>query len=207
MIKPESLWGLFKSCKDSKWLGDVCRALGRQDVELDYGQEQMVNTIMQDSGWMDERVEAQRERWRDRQRKMRDKRDMSHVTLCHGDKVSSRDVTLHPSIHPSNISPNGENITRVRESDGRPIHVPTDEEARAMAKQVSVPVLYLPKFFEEMKNHGWGYLNRGGLLVMLNRRNFKAVLRSFYDQAQKKAAAAPTGTVLKQEGYDDKLGL
>ena len=126
MIKPATLWGLFKSCKDSEWLGDICRALGRQDVELDYGQEQMVNTIMQDSGWMDERVEEQRERWRDRQRKMRDKRDMSHVTLCHGDKVSSRDVTLHPSVRPS-IHPNNKLVhtepipiartrTRVKES-------------------------------------------------------------------------------------------
>ena len=92
MIKPETLWGLFKNCPDSKWLGDICRALGRQDVGLTFDQAQVVRLIQQDSEWLDERIEGQRERWAERQRKKRG-RDNENVTECHGDNRDKGDVT------------------------------------------------------------------------------------------------------------------
>ena len=61
MIKPATLWALCKTCTDSKWIGDVCRALGGQAVELDFGQQQAFNAIQTDSGWMDERIEWEKE--------------------------------------------------------------------------------------------------------------------------------------------------
>ena len=102
----------MKTCDDSKWIGDICRALGGQLVDLDYGQRQMVNSIKLDSGWMDERIEEQRERWRDRQRKhrsdkardigdIRDNGDMSQCHTCHDTSVPP---SVPPSIRPSNTS-------------------------------------------------------------------------------------------------------
>lgn len=70
MIKPESLWCLLQDCADSKWLGDICRALGGQEVELDFGQQQALKIIRRDSELMDERMEVQREKERERNRKI-----------------------------------------------------------------------------------------------------------------------------------------
>lgn len=64
MIQPSSLWSLFKNCNDSEWIGKVCRALGGQEVDLDFGQKMMLSQLKQDSEWMDERIAEQRERWR-----------------------------------------------------------------------------------------------------------------------------------------------
>lgn len=50
MIRNAMLLSLFASCDDSTWLGQVCRALGGQDVSLDEGQKQVVRFIMQDGG-------------------------------------------------------------------------------------------------------------------------------------------------------------
>lgn len=96
MIKPETLWGLFKNCPDSQWLGDICRALGRQEVDLTFDQAQVVRLIQQDSEWLDERIEGQRERWAERQRKKRE-RDKDNVTQCHGDNRDTPHVTNKPT--------------------------------------------------------------------------------------------------------------
>jgi hypothetical protein len=101
MIKPETLWGLFKNCPDSQWLGDICRALGRQDVGLTFDQAQVVRLIQQDSEWLDERIEGQRERWAERQRKKRE-RDKDNVTECHGDNRDIGDVTDVTECHGDN---------------------------------------------------------------------------------------------------------
>jgi len=45
MRKTRQLFALFAKCSDSKWLGDVCRALGGQSVKLDLGQRCMVKSI------------------------------------------------------------------------------------------------------------------------------------------------------------------
>ena len=89
MIKPATLWSQFKTCDDSEWLGTLCRALGGQEVTLDYGQRQMLAAIQMDSGWMDERIEEKREAWRARQRKVasdkREKRENSQTHAPHAE--------------------------------------------------------------------------------------------------------------------------
>lgn len=123
MIKPATLWSQFKTCDDSEWLGTLCRALGGQDVKLDYGQRQMLAAIQMDSGWMDERIEEKREAWRARQQKKRDKRDLSQSHACHAEERDEcdacdngvicdlsqshacHDTSVHPSVRPS-IHPN-----------------------------------------------------------------------------------------------------
>jgi len=42
MIEPKPLFDYFKSCPDSKRVGDVCRALGGQSVRLDAQQRRVV---------------------------------------------------------------------------------------------------------------------------------------------------------------------
>ena len=121
MIKPQTLWGLFKTCDDSKWLGDICRALGRQDIELDFGQNQIKSLIEQDSGWYDENIAENRKEEKERKAAYREKkrkeavqnkgvqtenvpdcpRDIAGqggVPDCPGDNCVSRDVP-HPYIH------------------------------------------------------------------------------------------------------------
>ena len=124
MIKPQTLWGLFKTCQDSKWLGDVCRALGRQDIELDFGQKQIKSLIEQDSGWYDENIAVNREEEKKRKAAYREKKKKEAVQNqgvqkenvpdvpdcpgdnagqvdvpdCPGDNGVSRDVP-HPYIH------------------------------------------------------------------------------------------------------------
>lgn len=120
MIKPASLWGLFKTCESSEWLGTVCRALGGQEVTLDFGQQQAVRMISLDSGWLDEAVEAKREKWRERQKAHRAK-DGAAQDAEGGASVTSHNVTpvthegvtaqchdlpsvlpsVRPSVHPS----------------------------------------------------------------------------------------------------------
>ena len=68
------------------------------------------------------------------------------------------------------------------EGSDRPLVVPTDEEIRHMASQVEVAAEYVPEFIAEMRTQGWGYVNRGGCFVQLNRRNCKAVVGSWYKQ-------------------------
>ena len=109
MIKPESLWSLCKSCPDSTWIGDIMRALGGQEVALDFGQKQMLVAVQNDSQWMDERIEEKRERWKTRQARKRAKQDEQKsdlsrtVTPCHGDISMSRTIqpTNLPTIHPT----------------------------------------------------------------------------------------------------------
>ena len=105
MIKPESLWCLLQDCTDSKWLGDICRALGGQEVELDFGQQQALKIIRRDSELMDERMEVQREKERERKRNLRLSRDVpgttrdntmsrgqTNVPQCPGDNTGHRNV-------------------------------------------------------------------------------------------------------------------
>ena len=108
MIKPTYLWALCKTCTDSAWIGDICRNLGGQDVELDFGQRQVADMIKMDSEWMDERINWNREAARMRQARARERRATEgvvsrDVTRDKRDEVASREVTpasRHPSIHP-----------------------------------------------------------------------------------------------------------
>lgn len=82
MIKPTTLYNFGKTCRDSTMAENVLRALCGQDVELSAAEQMMLDMIRNDSDWMDERIEEQRVRWKDRQRRVRTSRD---VTQCHGD--------------------------------------------------------------------------------------------------------------------------
>ena len=107
MIKPETLWGLFKSCDNSAWLGDICRALGGQQVSLDYGQAQMVKAVKQDSAWLDERTEAQRAKWQAKKRRQRegDKRGQKGTEGDNGD-ISPVPQCPHSTYQPTNLPTN-----------------------------------------------------------------------------------------------------
>ena len=134
MIKPTYLWALCKTCQDSKWIGDICRSLGGQDVQLDFGQKQVADMIKMDSEWMDERISWNREAARMRQARARERReaerkklagehedDAESVTRDKRDNDTSREVTpasRHPSIHPS-VHPSIGN--RLRQNDPRDV--------------------------------------------------------------------------------------
>lgn len=45
MIEPKPLFDYFKSCADSRRVGDVCRALGGQCVRLDDEQSRVVMLV------------------------------------------------------------------------------------------------------------------------------------------------------------------
>ena len=122
MIKPTYLWALCKKCSDSRWIGDICRYLGGQEIELDFGQRQVAEMIQMDSEWMDERINWNREAARMRQAKAREKRnaereaqgkasrEVTDVTHDNRDNGASREVTpssrqsVHPSVHPLKIN-------------------------------------------------------------------------------------------------------
>lgn len=58
--------------------------------------------------------------------------------------------------------------------------LPSRDEMAASAREVNCPEWYLDEFLGELKEKGYQYVNRGGSLVTLSRRNFKAVLGSFW---------------------------
>lgn len=89
------------------------------------------------------------------------------------------------------------------DSAERPSCVPSDGEAQAMARQIGVPETYLPKFFATMKSKGWGYVNRGGVQVNLNRSNFKSILGAFYGRENERSAK---DTSLHTGHYELRLG-
>ena len=66
-----------------------------------------------------------------------------------------------------------------------PSYIPTKDEQIELARQCKVPISFLEEFILSIEKMGWGYNNSHGVFVSLNRRNFKAVLSSFYRQAQK----------------------
>ena len=89
--------------------------------------------------------------------------------------------------------------------EGRPRYLPDDDLQRVYAAQLGVPADYLPTFMAEMEQNGWGYVNRGGVFVQLNRQNFKYVLGAFWRQRKRQGgkAAQPQGVSLDAlEGFD-----
>ena len=75
----------------------------------------------------------------------------------------------------------------------RPATCPTDEEMEVMAGQVGIPKSFIPQFVKDMEGGGWGYVNSGGNYVQLHRRNFKSILRSFYNQHVKNQEKEKSG--------------
>lgn len=87
--------------------------------------------------------------------------------------------------------------------------LPTEDEMRMFASNVGVPHEYLKRFLARQEELGWEYVNRAGSVVRLCRRNFKSVLRSFWeqDEAERRRKGAgstqPPGVVLKGEMAND----
>ena len=88
--------------------------------------------------------------------------------------------------------------------EGRPAYLPPEDLQRLYASQIGVPAEYLAEFMAEMEQNGWGYVNRGGAFVQLNRQNFKYVLGTFWRTSQRKhRAAQPQGVALGDlSGFD-----
>ena len=105
MIKPESLWSLCKSCPDSKWIGDIMRALGGQEVVLDFGQKQMYVAVQNDSQWMDERIEERRERQRKNMKEYRNRKSQESQPHCdrrdNHNRLQTSVTSLPTSLPPS----------------------------------------------------------------------------------------------------------
>lgn len=101
---------------------------------------------------------------------------------------------------PAETDPDGGDLRRI---------LPSQEEMILFAHQINVPDSYLPIFVENMKSQGWGYVNRGGAYVQLNRRNFKAILRSFYTQHKKDHDNGNSRTgnpkAIRATGYNEGL--
>lgn len=203
MVKPASLWSLFKTCSDPTWLGQVCRALGGQDVSLDFGQQQMYAQIRQDSEWMDERIADQQARWRDRQRAKR-QRDKNGVTVTTRDKRDNGDVTIHPSVPPSVPLMTSNDVTR---DDAR--RLPDPDEQLMYARQLSVPDGFIQVFNERIREIGYQYINRSGSTVTINRTNWKTCLRKFYEQELRKEQQKkqPGPQALAQPGYKAEMEM
>lgn len=73
-IRPVSLAQLCVTCDNSKWLGDVMRALGGQDVKLDCGQRATLEIVRRDCADFAAKNAEKKEKWRDWQRRSRAKR-------------------------------------------------------------------------------------------------------------------------------------
>ena len=93
MVKPQSLWALFKTCENSQWLGDVCRALGGQNVALDKGQLYMLQSLKLDNEWHNEAIEEQQRRERERKAEYRRKRETQGDTPAPAPKTPATSAT------------------------------------------------------------------------------------------------------------------
>lgn len=74
-----------------------------------------------------------------------------------------------------------EAVSDEAERSCRPPFLPSEAEMLMFASNVGVPAEYLDRFLQRQREIGWEYVNRSGTVVRLNRRNFKAILRAFYD--------------------------
>ena len=176
---------MCKTCPDSKWIGDVCRALGGQAVELDFGQTQALNAIRLDSGWMDERIEWQREAnrkrvaaFRERQKIAGPGRDAPDVM----DQPLRNDYVMPsvpPSVPPSN-TPNGVRDTRTRAR----MDVPDEGTVLSACTIAGVPEWYARWWYGEMTARDWLKTDGG----RIDNRNWRPNLKTWWNHAQKDAA-------------------
>ncbi|MCQ2299941.1 MAG: hypothetical protein MJZ81_07460 [Bacteroidales bacterium] len=195
MIKPATLWGLMKSCDDSKWLGDICRALGGQDVELDFGQRQMVNSIRQDSDWLDEAMEIQREKWRMKKRGQRGTFETCPPSKGTGEMSSVPDCPP-PSFLPS-ILPSIQ-LSKESEREGAPLarqDVPDLKTVVATAtSSMGVSKEYAEWWYDEMQARDWTKVNGG----QISNTNWRPVLMSWWNRAKDSGEAQRVQNERKQ---------
>lgn len=72
-INPDALYNLCAKCPDSKWVGDICRRLCGQEVELDFGQEQTFLVVRDACIIYAKRLDEMRERERKRKARYRER--------------------------------------------------------------------------------------------------------------------------------------
>lgn len=85
-IKPESLAVLAATCDNSEWLGDIVRALGGQEADLDYGQRQALAIILADGKSRADAIELRKSRVKERVAKHRRRAtDATDATQCDSD--------------------------------------------------------------------------------------------------------------------------
>ena len=205
MIKPTSYWALHKTC-DPYTLGRVAATLGGQSVEppLNAAEAALVEVIRQDSEWMDERIEENRERWVKRARARRAKDGAGQdgrqgeppplsrdVTQCHGDKVRqgetpplSRDVTVHPYIHPSVHPSSTLDLDKSKSASTHNARVRADapelgEVVSAATSTMGVPEWYARWWYEQMVAYDWT-TTKGG---RIGHGNWRAMLKAWHNRS------------------------
>ena len=201
MIKPATLWALCKTCTNSKWIGDVCRALGGQAVELDFGQQQAFNAIQTDSGWMDERIEWEKEanrkrvaEYRKRQReasgKGEDVMDVMITPLRNGHVMPSLPPSVPPSVHTLD---NTDVLSSCTKTHTRKRGVPL-ETLKIICHNQGIPTEYAETFKEAMETQGWEVkttLANGNIVPSkVNAMNAGVILGTWYRQSKKNAKRA-----------------
>ena len=183
MIKPATLWALCKTCPDSKWIGDVCRALGGQAVELDFGQQQVLATIRCDNGWMDERIEWQREANRKRVAKYREQLKAEKPTDAPGETAAIIEPCqpIPPPVRDPLIEQEAANAAAVTQTD------PLDPVDLKTVVSTAISVMGVPEWYArwwhgEMKARGWEKTDGG----RIDRRNWRSTLKAWYNREDQK---------------------
>lgn len=198
----------MKSCDDDQWIGRICRALGEQDVELDYGQQQMVNSIKMDSGWMDERIEAQREKWRERDRRRREREIGENRENGENSRLHQSHVT---SVPPSSQIEEDDAVARTR-ARGK---APTIEEVIRFAADnthhpegKAYPDDWARGWYVYMEQSDPPWTKNGAPIGSWRQKMITdwSIHQKEVRNENKGKGEMPVGMVLHQKGYDASKG-
>ncbi len=123
MIKPATLYNFGKMVTDPVVAGHVLMALCKQDIALSPMEQVIVKMVAQDSEWMEERIEENKAKERERKRAYRKSTESTQcpemsqgqngTPQCPKDKTEKVSVPRNPdqSVRPSNPSnPSNPNI-------------------------------------------------------------------------------------------------
>ena len=84
----------------------------------------------------------------------------------------------------------------------------TLQEIQQWCIQLNIPSEYAKQFLQDMKELDWGYCNRNGVFVKVNRQTCKSVIKSFYKQFSNKqtnskvSVLSTTKERFMKEGFD-----
>ncbi len=223
-IKPDAIWRLFEKCGDSKWLGDICRKIGGQDVELDFGQKQVFEILIAECAIFHNFLAAKREKDRKRQEEWRKKHLSRSVTVTNGDLGWMDDNhSSIPSI-PSIPSKEGVGVRVIGEGDdGAQARSPSlpkipslgdvlqfAADAATKPSGVAIPEAFAREWHALMQSGGW--LNARGRTVLTNWR--QALIYAYRREVQfakergnrrDGGGTQPEGQIYHEEGYENPL--
>lgn len=187
MIKPASLWAFLKETPDQNFVGRICTALGGHPATppLNTAENIILRMIEQDNEWMDERMDAQKEKWRLRKAEYRkSKKDVSHcpednetVLPCLTPSLPpSVPSSVHPSLPPSvPPAPKGACIITPTRGD-----VPDEKTVVTVATTVMmVPEAFARWWYREMVARDWTTTDGSPI----GNRNWRALLKAWYNRA------------------------